>query len=393
MKGYIPSNLNLSAEKHPDKYYYILTLLYYGSIFDKRNKSYSFIQLDSMFLKSIIGGRYKQYLQRLIDLKIIETDNHYIVNVKFKGYRLTEKYRSEKAKQIEIKNEFILRNVNLYNNKKKQGKGIQLNQHRYIYECLKQVTINYEEAKYFIESNITNIDKYVAYNSSINLIDAKYWFFTVDETAGRVHNNITNLSRNLRPYLRYKKQKLVEIDITNSQPFLFNILINQYLSSYSISEGNTESSIILSYVHPDVELYRDLTMRGMFYKYLMNSLGINEDSSTFKVRFFSKVFFSRENPKYVYAERKQFKKLFPNVSIIITHYKKDDYKNLAISLQRVEADIMINTIVPRLAQEGIYCLTIHDSILTTKDKVEQVKEIILDEFKMKYNLIPTVRIK
>ncbi len=77
---------------------------------------------------------------------------------------------------------------------------------------------------------------------------------------------------------------------------------------------------------------------------------------------------------------------------IISYFKKVNYKDLAIELQRVEADIMINSIVPRLAEKKIFVLTIHDSILTTPNNAELVKEVIMKEFK-KFNLQPALKIK
>lgn len=44
-----------------------------------------------------------------------------------------------------------------------------------------------------------------------------------------------------------------------------------------------------------------------------------------------------------------------------------NHGDLAIVLQRIEADIMINSVVPKLAEKNIFILTIHDSILTKSD--------------------------
>jgi hypothetical protein len=397
MKGYIPSNLYLGAEKCPDKYYYIITSLYYRKIFDRRIEHGSFVCLSAKILHDVLGCNYKKYLECLLDKGIIETDNHYMIGQKSKGYRLAEKYKNQRVKQVEITDKYILKKIKAF--RAIQESKIQLGPHQYIYKCLKQVEINIDGARNFIEQNINNNDEYTSYSISVDLIESKSFFFSVDSTAGRVHNNITNLSRNLRPFLRYNNEKLVEIDIANSQPFLFNILIIDYnnninSSSYIYNTYKT-TNIIPSYVSnkTDILIYRDITSSGKFYENLMDKMEIYEDRSLFKVRFFKKVFYSKENPYYISEERKRFTELFPNVSQVISYYKKDDYRNLAISLQRVEADIMINRIVPRLANMGIYVLTIHDSILTTPDKIEIVKEIILQEFDNQYGLIPTIKIK
>lgn len=397
MRAYIPLNLKLSIERCSDKYYYILTQIYYGRIFDKRIEPDSFVPLSSKILHNILGGDYRKYILFLIHNGIIESDNHYRLGEKSKGYRFTEEYRHRKFQQVEITDKNILENVRIF--RAEQESKIQLDQHQYIYDCLQQVKIDAEGARNYIEQNIYSDTEYSNYNISVDLIDSKSFFFTVDSTAGRVHNNITNLSRDLRPFLSFNNEKLVEIDIANSQPFLFNILINAY-DVYSkpsfLGMYDTDRYMNLPYVtskKTDILIYRESTSSGKFYEYLMDKLNIEEERSEFKVRFFKKIFFSKENPYYISEERKQFTELFPNVSQIISHYKKDDYKNLAITLQKAEAEIMINTIVPRLAEKGIYCLTIHDSILTTLENSETVKKIILDEFKKQYGLIPTIKIK
>ena len=397
MRTYIPLNLNLSVGRHSDKYYYILTQIYYGRIFDKRIEHDSFVSLSSKILHNILGGDYRKYILFLIHNGIIESDNHYRLGEKSKGYRFTEKYRHRKFQQVEITDKKLLENVKMF--RAEQESKIRLDQHRYIYDCLRHVNINAEGARNYIEQNIFRDAEYSSYNISVDLIESKSFFFTVDSTAGRVHNNITNLSRELRPFLSYNNEKLVEIDIANSQPFLFNILINAYdiySNSSFLSRYNTDRYMNLSYVtskKTDVLVYRESTSSGKFYEYLMDKLNIEEERSEFKVRFFKKIFFSKENPYYISEERKQFTELFPNVSPIISYYKKDDYRNLAITLQKTEAEIMINKIVPRLAEKGIYCLTIHDSILTTPENSETVKKIILEEFKNHYGLIPTIKIK
>jgi len=89
----------------------------------------------------------------------------------------------------------------------------------------------------------------------------------------------------------------------------------------------------------------------------------------------------------------EIERLFPNVNKIVKYYKKEDYGELAINLQKVEADIMINHVVPRLAEKNIYVLTIHDSIVTLPGHAEFVKQTILKVFNEKYGLVPTVKVK
>jgi len=142
----------------------------------------------------------------------------------------------------------------------------------------------------------------------------------------------------------------------------------------------------------DVNIYKKLTESGKLYEYLMEKIKANEERDIFKKRFYRNIFYSRENKNYVNGDRKIFRELFPNVSEVVSYYKREDYRQLAIKMQRVEADLIINSVVPKLAEKNIYVITIHDSIMTLPEYANEVKRIIEDEFR-KYNLTPTLKIK
>ena len=46
-----------------------------------------------------------------------------------------------------------------------------------------------------------------------------------------VHSNLTNLKKTLRPFLRYRGSELVNLDIANSQPMVFCLLLVNLLSN------------------------------------------------------------------------------------------------------------------------------------------------------------------
>ena len=79
------------------------------------------------------------------------------------------------------------------------------------------------------------------------------------------------------------------------------------------------------------------------------------------------------------------------VAEVIEYHKKDDYTQLAIQLQMVEAKFILKEVVPELRKKGIFCLTIHDAILTSEP--EFVKRIMISKFKQIYCLGITVRVK
>ena len=56
-------------------------------------------------------------------------------------------------------------------------------------------------------------------------------YFTVADRFGRFHTNLTNLKATLRPFLRYRGSPLVNLDIANSQPMIFCLLLVNLLSN------------------------------------------------------------------------------------------------------------------------------------------------------------------
>src|SRR5271157_312820 len=56
-------------------------------------------------------------------------------------------------------------------------------------------------------------------------------FFSIPDRYGRFHSNLTNLKKTLRPFLRYRDSELVNLDIANSQPMVFCLLLVNLLSN------------------------------------------------------------------------------------------------------------------------------------------------------------------
>jgi hypothetical protein len=79
------------------------------------------------------------------------------------------------------------------------------------------------------------------------------------------------------------------------------------------------------------------------------------------------------------------------VYAVIRDLKKDDYASLARRMQRKESAIMIEGVAGRCLREmpNIPIYTIHDSVATTPDHVDKIKQIIREEFQ-KERLKPTI---
>jgi L-rhamnose mutarotase len=62
--------------------------------------------------------------------------------------------------------------------------------------------------------------------------------------------------------------------------------------------------------------------------------------------------------------KKEFKSLFPEVHEWLHAYKKEHgYKNISITLQKMESKLFIDKIYITLKKRGVFCLTKHDSLI------------------------------
>jgi hypothetical protein len=220
---------------------------------------------------------------------------------------------------------------------------------------------------------------------NIRMLSEQDYFMTKSSTSGRIFNNITSLPSELRAclYFNNNNDEITELDIANSQPFLFNILIddNFYFERDIFGDNYT-----------DVHQYKQLTSNGKLYDHLIDKWNIKMGRKTFKQDFFAKIFFCKLQSNYRYNLSKKFAEDFPNVFALIVKLKEGNYKNLAIQLQKKEADIIIYKIGKRLMDLGIWFVTIHDSILCKKQDLTTCQQIFEEEFR-KLNLFPTIKNK
>lgn len=399
-KIYIPSNLDLQkilpkgfSDSDLDKFHYFIHLIYEQRILYKNPEEY--IPLKARYLRSIIVRNYNYYRDVLIDNGIIDCDGHYITGVKSLGYKLLPPYSEVKHKQITLKNNKIIKNIEKW----KRSRLPKTPVHLHLYKFLEKIQIDSTNA--FKKIKHLNITEHNFSEIAINKFLDKD-FFLISDDYGRVHTNITTLKSCLREFLTYNNEKLYNVDIINSQPLI--LLLIPYLLPNTIrctfNDFFDNDSL-------DIFRYKQLVEDGKLYEYLMECGGnLGKDDylaeqneiygevkdlevkrQSFKEDFFREMLFGKKVSPL-------FWQLFPSVAKIITEVKKDDYRSLAWMMQRAESDLIINKICRRIMEEHPKCFisTIHDSILTTEDNIQMVKDIMVAEFK-KLGLMPSLRIE
>ncbi|WP_407484516.1 hypothetical protein [Elizabethkingia miricola] len=222
------------------------------------------------------------------------------------------------------------------------------------------------------------------------------------EADNRLHTNLTNLPKALRPFLRYGGEKLYSRDICTSQPFFLVYLIeyiNLYrdipckksinLSNYTLMLEELCNHLLTEGFREDYEKLRDWILHGDIYNELGDLLFPDQDIERVVLKEYSKtenlyvdveykskrdamkvitltIFYSTlktRNPQV-----KKFKELFPKFYKLLSLFKQDSYKNFSKILQHIEANCIIDFVTKKLSIDypRMPLFTIHDSIITTE---------------------------
>jgi len=427
-KKYIPENLDLDLilAEHPpvfkykkDHFIHILNLLTEIAAYDKRLiENQRFVPINKQKLQSHIHN-YKDYLTYLQEMGIIESDKQYIVGEKSISFRFTEKYQTT--------NKEVLVEKSSYNHSYQKSKKVDS---RHLYPKLAKffddgLNIDVQAAKNCVrmklEQDIADNDEkaFGRYNAAMlnicRLSDHKFYFH-VDETSGRLHTNLTNLPKIVRNFITYEGKPLVSVDISNSQPFLSTLLMNQkFFEKIEVKSENLFNIFNifpkLPSTHPtfykflptimlvfgedslrkqgnqDIAKYRQKASEGKLYEYMEEEI-FKATGKRFMSRreiknmIFSVLYSGNQFIGQPDAESKRlFRSLFPTVYEVFKLIKRHDKTFLPILLQSIEAKLILNNIAKRFCMEkrNVPIFTIHDSIVCQVGYEEYVKLLMQEE--------------
>ncbi|PCI09971.1 MAG: hypothetical protein COB73_04330 [Flavobacteriaceae bacterium] len=453
MKIFIPENLDIDIlihnnppefKKRKFKRDELLYIIHLVSAISQTNKDLlfeDFVPINAQMLQNLFKN-YKEYLGYLIiDLKIVESDNQYIVGVRSKGYRFTKKYRTtvnpiaiidkrfkKKLQRHKLKKEQSVKHLDhltkWFNPKLKIDKEAV---HDFLKEEYETKQGDYDLWDYdrIKKMHKKPLHQYNHAKMSVDKLSWQDFNLMLDNNVYRFHSNLTNMRSVVRNAITYDGEKLISIDIKNSQPYLSTVLLsrafwieeNKHASSLSltffdpkkrpikgfnhiindlssnVSNTNTTVTYIMLGDCPQpitskgLQHYIDLVVNGGFYEYLgkqfTKELGIGfrdrkeVKAAVFQVLFTSNQFIGQEAAK----PKKIFKKLFKQVYDVFAQIKKRDKSILPRLLQSIESYLMIDVIAKRISIEypEAPIFTIHDSITTTEEYVDVVEQIMLEE--------------
>ncbi len=347
-----------------------LILKYY---FKKENR----FSIMSTILKEKYGHLYNYYINYLLENNIIELVRNYKAGENARVYKLNESILKSTIKRYPNSDKVLLKKYK--NNVSQIEQGIKNNLidddiKLKLVDDLFSINIDFYRSIFYLD-NLKSDDNDIYHKNrySVECISDKHIFYHFDNY-GRMHTNFTILKSFIRKNcLLIEGEETHEIDIKNSQPlFLTKIIID---------------SETLWVKNDELELFKYLTINGLFYQYLMDHLKISDKKKAKEITY--KVLFGKNasNSK----SDKIFKELFPTIHYFIKLYKKErgDYKILAYELQKAESNLIYNKIIREVMDiyPEIKLVTVHDSIIMSKKWRPHVENIfnkhIIREFDLK----------
>lgn len=243
---------------------------------------------------------------------------------------------------------------------------------------------------------------------------------SISRTNHRFHSNITSLPKILRPFLLINGKKIGEIDISSSQPYILSTILNENFTTnesdgYNLHTINkdlydhlqslkkfTPSNIpgnnyyvlgvhLNKNSYDGINNFSNIDFSNDFYEQILVEgerrfpHNINEIKKIGKGRDFIKKhimnFLFERNEDYRYDNRviTLLGHIYPEINEIIEQFIRF-YGNssFAILLQRIESYLILNNVCKQIHENfpDIPFYTIHDSILTTSENLDVVKNLM-----------------
>lgn len=290
-------------------------------------------------------------------------------DVTFEWDENTEKEILEEAQKAQIKGEKLVAEQNLAiikKNKWRVEKGWKEQPLKWVETTVESIAEGYRDA---INAFSYESEKYVKVH--IDKVRAN----KVKPGTNRVFTNITNLKGTWRKNLRYKGQKMVNVDIRCAQPSMMS-------SVYGSSPAEQAEKQRFMQFMTDFDFYGELAARSKGNKLTRD----DAKKETFTLMF------AKNYTMYQKNLYKVLEKEFPILASLIAGAKKDDYKNFAFILQSTEAEIMIKGVLSELLLEkSIPAFSIHDSIMCLPEHREIVEETIKRKFCDKLGFNPVLK--
>jgi len=385
----LSSILSCSSLSATDKHIsiqFVSVIAYFNFFLKQSQHRYNrYVNLAFSFLLRTVGlgGDRHKIIQILEDSKIIITNHKYSVGRFCKSYRINpDLIRNEtfewmkdikmpiRADKVKRFNAFLQKTGPMEkvrdiceNNKDfdKLPPNLRVIAEHYA-KNLDKLRLNEEKARKIIASE-KNLHKKFNLQDSLDDYLGKRWRINFDARTGRAYNWLSSTSKRLRELLTHEDgSKLVQIDAHQCQPTLLATFYNKSITEH-LEERNK---------------YLEFLSANDIYEYFVRPYKQKASRKTIKKALLTPIFgwsALEEVPIF-----KDFEREFPILAYIISSKKDVHHRNVALALQKAEADIFIQGVFQRLCEKKIWCLSVHDAVVVRKADEFEAQMRIMDFF-------------
>ncbi len=207
-----------------------------------------------------------------------------------------------------------------------------------------------DQPEHFIENKSRQLK--ITYCQSVFNIKNGLFYCDRNDTNNRLDYNLTGFKKELFTKLKFDGERLTELDIANAQ-FAIAAHLNPQIDDTFICHA--EAGTLYNYIEKEMKLPEG---EG---KALMFRIAFD------KVRAIS--------------EFENMRTLFPEFMRWVDTYKQEHgYKLFSNLLQKKEAEIMIDGLLPHLIDSGYDVFTIHDALRVKEPQTKDIYEIACNYF-------------
>jgi hypothetical protein len=426
-------------------------LIIHFVILYQSNKSSNYTRLHSKYLQKF-NRIYNKHIQFLINN--FPNDGAVLRGTRYDkgkpfGYKLPKYYSDSELEIHIITDKYLLRKINAIKLKSTTNEMIRLNYY-FLLKYFKNGKLSIYEPSLLMESinKISDKEKRLRNAKSIiKIMNGDTKLTLKPKTDGRVHSNITRLSKNARNHLQYDGEFLAEVDISSSIPFFLLLIMKYYITdrlTYVANEFQYYNSIIyildktsVCIVNTDVDDFGNSVLKKQLYQRFADEI-FKEEVYTSKGHNFEKVmkYYNYDFKKqfgyhfdgdmndlvkfakkrllsmlfartYSYKfEQLAFGSIFPQVLKFINAFKdveqnsednsKERHKKIAYCTFQFEAKTMIDKIArefDKIHNDKVPVFTLHDCLITTVSHVEELKYFMEKKFIELFEVAPNLTIE
>lgn len=359
----------------------------------------NYVNINSKTLKRILGNNYKKLVIPVLHkLNLIEINEKYSNGRFSKSYCLTKFAIDQGIIKIPILSDRF-KNFHLKYTEDKFSKIYADPLVRKIYNNLARLRI-FESFDHYVEQIVYEekttkfrLGRYEAFykvfpplnetSTPLNIFKSTMSFEPNISQYGRVYHLGASIPKLIRESLRLDTNELLyEVDMASAQPSLL------FLEWFRRIEAE-ELGLELELTNKELSPYFKLVINGEIYSYITQNSGHCSKLSYEKMK--KEVLSALNGKHYTSQVNKDLKKVFPSFMKWINHLKKTEgHEYISRLSQKLESNLFI-TVFKELPH-NIFCLPIHDCLLTTKEHTEFIRNSLitkiidmypfLDQFKL-----------